>query len=222
MALTMPDYTFPRDMPLRNGFHPFESAQFEPIYGQVSAPTRGGRVQVANVMPPLWGMEFSSHLMPSDEAQDYLSWIQSLRGGGRLFKAWHPLCKYPRAYPAGWKSGFDGTGILTNIAAQRDEISVSDLPAGFKLMCGDMLSIPVGTTGRTLHRVMMPATASGLGVITAKVEPFIPLAVAVESGGPEVLFEKPWCLAVIDASSIRGPWEKGGFGRVSFSAVQTF
>src|SRR5690606_36107334 len=132
MSLTMPPYTFPREMPLRNGFHPFESGQFEPIYTQVSAPTRGGRVQVANVAPPVGGMEFTSHLMPADEAQEYLSWLQSLRGGARLFKAWPPLCRYPRAYPDGWESGFDGIGTLINIAAQRDEITVADVPPAFK------------------------------------------------------------------------------------------
>jgi len=223
MTLTMPSYEFPREMPLRGGLHPFESATFEPSYGQVRAPTRGSRVQVANVSPSLWTMEFTSHLMEMDEAQAYLAWLQSLRGGARLFKAWHPMCRFPQAYPDGWGSlPFDGKGTLASIDAARDKITVGDLPPGFKLLPGDMLSIPLGTTGRTLHRVMMPATASGAGAATITVEPTIPIALTVAEPAQEVLFEKPWCLAVVDADSIRGPWTSGTLGRVSFSAVQTF
>jgi len=230
MALIMPPYEFPREMPLRKGFHPFESGQFEPSYGLVRAPTRGSRVQVVNVATPLWAMEFASHVMPHDEAQAYLAWMQSLRGGARLFKAWHPLCKYPYAYREGWGSlvhadgstPFSGSGVLSSIGEQRDAVTVADLPAGFKLTFGDMLSIPLGATGRSLHRVMVPATANGLGVAVVTIEPSIPLSLAIGEAPPAVLFEKPWCLAVIDADSIRGPWQPGAFGRVSFSAVQTF
>lgn len=230
MTLTLPAYEFPREMPLRGGSHPFESGTFEPVYTQGQAPTRGGRVQVANLGPSLWQMEFTSHVMGEQEAQGYLAWLQSLRGGARLFKAWHPLCEYPQEYPGGWGSmvhaggstPFSGSAVLASISTGRDEIGVTDLPASFKLVPGDMLSIPMASSGRTLHRVMEAVTASGAGGATIRVEPAIPLSMTVGDPAQAVLFHKPWCLAVVDASSISGPWSAGRFGRVSFSAVQTF
>jgi hypothetical protein len=223
MSLVLPAYEFPRAMPLLNGHHPFESAQFEPMYGVVRAPTRGSRVQVANVTPTVWAMEFTSHLMEWKDAQAYLAWLQSLRGGARQFKAWHPLCKYPQEYPDGWGDlSFDGTGTLSNIATARDQITVGSVPSGMKLTPGDMVSIPLGSTGRSLHRIMESATVSGGGSVTLRVEPIIPIGLTVTSPAAEVLFEKPWCLAVVEAESIRGPWQPGQIGRVSFSAVSTF
>lgn len=222
MLLTMPSYTFPRDMPLLNGFHPFETAQFEPMYGIVRAPTRGARIQVANVTPTIWAMEFVSHQMYWEDAQGYLAWLQSLRGGARQFKAWHPLCRYPQEYPDGWGDmSFDGIGVLTNIGSGRDQITVGDVPTGFKLRPGDMCSIPIGESGRSLHRIMETATAT-LGSVTLRIEPFLPIAITVSSPAPDVLFEKPWCLAVVDAESISGPWQPGKIGRVSFKAASTF
>lgn len=230
MSLTLPEYTFPIEMPLRNGFHPFESGEFEPDYSLVRSPTRGGRVQVANVGPSLWKMEFASHVLDHIEAQEYLAWLQSLRGGARLFKAWHPMCAYPYWYRNGWgdlvhaggSTPFSGSGELNSIGTQRDQITVTNLPNGFKLACGDMLSMPLGASGRTLHRVMVPVTANGLGVAVIRIEPSIHISMSVAEPAQEVLFHKPYCLAVVDADSIRGPWQPGRFGRVQFSAVQTF
>ena len=133
--LIMPAYEFPREMPLRwDGVHPFETASFDPFYQQSSAPTMGSRQQVANLGPDLWAMEFTSHAMGFEEAVQYGAWLQSLRGGTRLFKAWHPLFKYPQAYPNGWaglviaggSTPFAGVAELTDIGRM---LGVADMEA---------------------------------------------------------------------------------------------
>lgn len=230
-ALIMPPYTFPREMPVRwDGAPPFERATFKPGYTQAKAPTRGALVQVVNLAPDLWVMEFSSHVMDFDEGQEYLAWLQSLRGGTRLFKAWHPLLEYPRAYVdtgwtglvvAGGATPFAGTGSLLAIALQRDGVSIGGLPAGFELKIGDQLSLELPGGSRSLHAVMEEATADIDGEVDLTIEPIVPLS-ATLSPAPEVLFHKPWCFATLDADSVSGPWEPGQIARVSFRAEQSY
>lgn len=228
MSLIMPAYTFPREMPtLANGHHPFASAQFDPVYDQSDGATRGGSQHVINLGVDLWGMKFQSHIMEYRPAQQYLAWLQSLRGGARLFKAWNPLLRYPQSYPNGWtglviaggSDPFLGVANLADIGEQLDTIDLEDLPAGFDFLVGDMVSIAFGSGLRSLHRVMIDASADGFGEVELTVEPTIPLAVTTDA---EVLIEKPWCLAKVDAKSIQGPFEKGQIARVTFNAIQTY
>lgn len=231
MSLLIPAYTFPRDMPLRaDGVHPFQALSFDIEYVQAKAATRGSLAQVANLAPDYWVMEFNAHPLSEREGMQYHAWLQSLRGGSRLFKAWHPLLKFPQAYSeAGWSglviaggaTPFAGLGALTDITSGRDEITVGALPASFELLTGDMLSIPMPGSQRSLHRIMADATASSGGNVTLRVEPTIPLGIE-ESPSPEVLFEKPYCLAVVDAATIRGPWDGHGHTSISFRAAQSY
>ncbi len=217
---------FPRDMPeTTGGILPFDEATFDTLYTQSSAPTRGGQAQVVNLGPDLWSMRFSTKDMGYEDALDYQAWAQSLRGGARLFKAWHPLLRYPISYRNGFggltRAGggtFDGTCTLTTIGAARDSITLTNLPVGFSLKRGDMVSFPMGAS-QTLHRVMAAATASAGGSVTLTIEPIVPLAAVT---GVTATFFKPWCLAVIDAQSIKGPLSAGQIGSLEFSAVQTF
>lgn len=231
MTLVMPAYTFPREMPLRSdGFHPFEAATFDIAYVQAKAATRGSIAQVVNLAPDYWVMEFQAHPLNEREGMQYHAWLQSLRGGARLFKAWHPLLEFPQAYAddgwdglviAGGATPFAGLGALSEISGGRDEITVGSLPAFFRLLAGDMLSIPMPGSQRSLHRVMADATASSGGNATLVVEPALPLGI-VDSPSPEVLFEKPYCLATVDAGTIRGPWDGHGHTSVSFRAMQSY
>lgn len=219
----------PREMPtMANGFMPFNSAEFEPLYNQSKAATRGSKAQVANLAPELWQMSFASPTVHSDVAMDYLAWISSLDGGEILFKAWHPHLRFPRNYKRGFggltladgATPFDGTCAVESIGTQLDTITLVSVPKTFSLQRYDMVSMPFGPS-RTLHRLIAPAVANNLGKITVTVRPRVPISFMAS---PEVIatFVKPWCLAVIDASSIRGPFGEGQTGSVSFSAVQTY
>lgn len=218
----------PRAMPERDdGLQPFASASFDPAYQQAVAPTRGGRPQVANLGSDLWVMSFETHPLRYDDALDYLAWLQSLRGGARLFKAWHPHLRYPLNYRNGFAGmtrvgggSFDGTCTIDSVGETLDTLTLTTLPDAFILKRGDMISMPFGSS-QTLHRIIAGATANSFGAATVTVEPTIPISFATS---PEVTatLVKPWCLAVVDANSIKGPFQSGQFGTVSFSAVQTY
>lgn len=217
--------TFPRDFPSDTVFAP--GCTFEPSYQQVRAPTRGGGTQVANIGPDLWAMSYQTVPLSLEQGMIWHAWLQSLRGGARLFKAWHPLCRYALAYRTAGYGGltragggaFDGTATLSAIATERDVVTITGLPAGFVFSVGDMISVPFASTGRALLRVVEAATASGAGSATPGVEPFVPLAVAT---GVTVDLTRPWCNAVLDADSVQGPWQLGRRAAVRFSALQVY
>lgn len=217
--------TFPRDMPEPLAVR---SCSFNPLYMQVRAPTRGGLTQVANVAPDLWEMKYETPPLREADAGVWHAWLQSLRGGARLFKATHPLRRYALGYPAGYGAltraggggAFDGTCILFAIGEALDTVTLSTLPASFVLGAGDMLSFPFASgLGQTLHRVVEGATANGSGALTVTVEPTLPLAAAT---GVTVSLLAPWCKAVLDPKSVTGPWQVGRRSAVSFSAVQVY
>lgn len=219
--------TFPRDMPEQAGNRMLiKDCDFKPLYQQTVAPYRGGKVQVANLGADLWSMSYATAPLDYQQAMEYMAWLQSLRGGTRTFKAWHPLRRYPWAYQNGVESmtragggAFDGTCTLSAIGTNRDTITLSNLPANFAFTVGDLVSFPMGSS-QCLVRVMETVTGSGAGSVTLTVEPFVPLAAT--PGTTAVTVIKPWCLAVVDAKSISGPMQPGYVQSVSFQAVQTY
>lgn len=220
--------TFPRDLPELPGNRLlFNQAEFEPQYQNTVSPFRGGLVQVFNLATDLWAMNFATVKMDYQQGTEYMAWLHSLRGGLRTFRAWHPLRRFPFLYPNGFASmtrgtggAFDGTATLTAIGVSRDTITLTQLPSNFAISIGDMVSFPMTGAGQCLLRVMEAATANGVGTVTLTVEPWVPLAAT--AGTNQVTLVKPWCLAVVDAKSIKGPMRPGHYDQITFSAVQTY
>lgn len=214
---------FPRDMPGRLAIR---GCEFNLSYSQSRAPTRGGLVQVVNIAPDLWEMSFETPPMLMAEAMTWHAWRDSLRGGARLFKGFHPLLEFAQAYrTTGYAAltrhgggAFDGTSTLSSIGAARDTVTLTTLPTQFIFTIGDMVSVPFGADGRSLHRVMEGVTASA-GSATLTVEPTVPLAAVT---GVTATLHKPWCKAVIDAGSFSGPWQTGRLSPVRFRAMQVY
>ncbi len=216
--------TFPRDLP-----DPFRirQADFDVDYQQVRAPTRGGLVQVANVGADLWRAKFVTVPLHEEEAEAWRAWLHSLRGGAKLFRMWSPVRRYGINYPngygaltrAGGGSFSAGTATLSAIATARDTITLTTLPAGLVFRLGDLISIPFGTDGRTLHRAVEQATANGSGEAMITVEPTVPIAVTT---GATVDLVKPWCKGVVEANSIKSTWTPGRMCAISFDAVQVY
>lgn len=215
--------TFPRNFPS----YRFRQARFWVDYQQVRAPTRGGLVQVANVGVDLWRARYETVPLREVEAEQWLAWLHSLRGGAFLFRMWNPIRRYTIAHPngfaaltrAGGGSFAAGTVTLTTIAAPRDAVTLSTLPAGFVFTVGDLVSIPFGAAGRSLHRVVLGAAANGSGVATVTVEPTVPLAVTT---GATCDLVEPWCKGVLDPQSVQSGWSAGRVSSVSFDAVQVY
>lgn len=217
--------TFPRDLPEINGKTPFSKCSFNPSYDQLTNPARRGKIQVVNVGVDLWVMEYRTKPLTREQAELFKAWLHSLRGGARTFKAWDARRRRPEAYRAGWDGinragggAFDGTANVDAIGMTRDTVTIDNLPSGFELRIGDMMSFPIGGTSQSLHRVMEGVSANVGGILTATIEPIVPLAAVADV---TCTFEKPWCLAVLDPTSISTPDENEP-GPVSFNAVQTF
>lgn len=214
--------TFPRDLPAA---FPVRGVAFEPRHTLVSAATRGGLVQVAEVGRALWAVRYETAPMRRDEAHALTAWLHSLRGGARLFKAWHPLKRYPLSYPNGWgglviaggATPFTGVCDLNAVGATLDTVDLVNLPASFAFADGDLLSFAYGSAGQALHRVVEAATSNASGAVTLGVEPAIVPGWAV---GADVSLEKPWCKAVLEADSVSVAWQLGQRATISFSAVQ--
>lgn len=216
--------TFPRDLP---DPHNIKSCRFDVQHQQVRAPTRGGLVQVAAVGVDLWVASYETAPMREVEAEAWRAWLHSLRGGALFFKMCNPVRRYALAYPTGYGaltragggSFSAGTATLSAIATTRDTITLTTLPASFVLTVGDLVSIPFGSAGRALHRVVEGATANGSGQATVTIEATIPLAV---STGVTVDLLKPWCNGVVDAKSIKSQWTGGRMCSIAFDATQVY
>ncbi len=214
---------FPRDLPAGIGF---TACRFEPVFRQTRSTTGGGQPQVAEVAPSLWSMKYTTRPLEEAEAEVMRAWLQSLRGGQKLFKAYDPIRQWPLVYPTGFTaltraagSAFDGTATLAAISATLDTITLSTLPSAFRVSVGDMVSISYASGRRTLHRAMEATTASG-GVAAFQVEPILFPGSPVGTAGA-VRLAAPWCPAVIDPNSdIK--WNLGRWAQISFSAMQVY
>lgn len=221
--------TYPRDLPSGNIWR--DTCRMQPLYAQVSAPSRGGLVQVANIGRDRWGFQFETVPLIEPQAHEVQAWVRSLRGGVRLFKARFPLRDYLIAYPSGYGGltrfgggAFDGTATLSAVGVTLDTVSLTTLPAGLVFKAGDLLSIAYASGVQGLHEVMEPANASAGGAVTLAVEPTVLPGFAI---GATVRLAQPFCLAVLDSRSLAPVrWSAGRPGTrrgiVSFSATQTF
>lgn len=219
---------YPRDLPERSdGVLPVAKGDFDIAYNQAVAPLRGSSPQVANLGDDLWKVDYATVNLKHSEALQFSAWLRSLDGGLRTFKAWDPRLKYPQAYKAGFgelvKAGggaFDGSCTVTGFAETLDSVTINGLPNAFQLTIGDMVSFAWAGT-RLLFQLMDSVVANGSGVAVLPIRPLLPISFAIT---PTVsgTFVKPWCLAIVDASSVKGPFQVGQSGPISFSANQTF
>lgn len=184
--------------------------------------TGGASPNVADLGPAYWMASYQTKVLSRAAFEEWAAWLDSLRGGLRMFKGRPARRKWPMAYPKGFGaltvsgSPFDGTGNLASISSTtRDVVTVNQMPVGFSLAVGDFFSIPVGTR-QHIHRVVVAATASGSGTATFSVEPPIrPNATT----GTEVRFEAPYCDMVVTSRSL-SPFANGRGGMVAFEAQQ--
>lgn len=206
--------TFPLD--LTDYLRRARSSSFLPLYTQSQAPTRGGGQQVVNLAPDLWQIDYSMAFGEAD-AKAFLALLQSLRGGLKPFRALDPTARRPRLYGGNW-SPWNGAATMTAVGTQLDTITLAGLGSNLALSPGDLLSIAYADGTQSLHKVMEPVTANGIGEATITVEP------TVRPGWPStagaVTFRDPWCKAIIDPGSLSTRWGLGRQCDINFKAVQ--
>ncbi|WP_107341475.1 carbohydrate binding domain-containing protein [Agrobacterium pusense] len=110
---------------------------------------------------------------------------------------------------------FSSAAVVATIAANRKEISLSSLPAGYIASVGDYIQIG----DKDLHMVMEPMTASGSGVTTQfEVRPHLWPGVTAPVAATLV---KPSCIMAIVPGSISTTADMAtGRGTVTFQAIE--
>ncbi|MBX9707562.1 MAG: hypothetical protein K2X61_06485 [Caulobacteraceae bacterium] len=190
--------TFPRPMPTGG----VESQAFQIARADFQSPTLNGGGGGVTAGFPRWRMAATLANTTADETEDWIAFLDSLRGSQRLFLGRDLTRPYPKAYPAGFSGmtragggSFDGSATGWSINTAGDVASLSGLPAGLALGLKDYVGFRWTTGGsarRALVRVVEPATANGSGVISGlTVEPAVPTLVP---DGAVAFLNEPDCL----------------------------
>lgn len=98
---------------------------------------------------------------------------------------------------------FDGTASAWSVNADRDQPTLTGLPAGFVLSIGDYVMWKWTTSTeprRSLHRVVEAATGDGAGAITVAVEPPLPTLIPAEAVAD---LARPVCIMRLDTAETR-------------------
>lgn len=189
---------------------------FEPIWRRDQSRAADGQTFERDLGPPLWRLEARTRILRPNEMSRWRARVNAIVNKQDAIYG-RPLERtYPISYPRGsWPTGslFSGTGTLSLIATDRQSVSVSGLPAGFKLVIGDMLAI-----GTDLHQAVSDSTASSGGVASA-IAVVPPVWRGVTTGAP-VKLKAPACLMRIDAPSVSAPTQLDGTGAISFRATE--
>jgi hypothetical protein len=182
---------------------------------QEQSTLASGRVLVKDLGSPLWTLRGMTKPLSPNNLDAWRAKLNALENGLQTFYAYPMSRCFPIAYPNGsWPTGaaFNGICTLASINANRKAITLSGLPAGFKLSVGDYLSI-VGD----LHQVMEAATAASGTTTEFEIRPHIwPGVVTPRS----VSVAQPYCIMAIVPGSVASDAQLNGWGSLSFSAME--
>jgi hypothetical protein len=204
--------TYP--MNLLPGF-PGWTTGFSLHWRQEQSTQASGRILVKDMGAPLWTLRATTRGLSPNELDTWRARLTALENGLQTFWGYSMSRCYPIAYPNGsWPTGgaFAGSCVLASIATNRKQISLSGLPAGFQLTVGDYISI-----AGDVHQVMEPATAASGTTGVFEVRPHIWPGRTV---GAAVSVKQPACQMVIMPGSLSSDAQVGGWGSVSFSAIE--
>ena len=204
--------TYPLD--LLPGF-PGWTPGFSLKWRQEQSTQASGRILVKDMGSPLWTLRAVSKVLSPNNLDLWRARLTSLENGLQTFKAYPMSRCYPILYPHGsWPTGvaFSGACQLASIDASRKVISLSGLPAGFKLSAGDYVSV-----SGDLHQVMEPATAAAGITGFFEVRPHIWPGVTAPKAAT---VKQPSCLMAVVPDSVSSDANISGWGSVSFQAIE--
>jgi len=194
-----------------------ETASWQLVHQQEVSGLGTGEFLAADLGAPYWEADVSSRPYTHREARALQARFAALTGSLSAFYLYNPLA----CYPAADRRGFlvDGSTVLVDsVDANRRDLSLKGLPAGYVLTAGDLLAITYLSTRRALHLVVTGGTADGTGDLQVEVAPSVRTGVAADDA---VSLSKPAAkvkllpgtLAVEQASVTRS--------RIRFRARQT-
>lgn len=198
------------------------TVSFDLAYRQEQSRTASGVTYVKEFGFPLWQMKAQSKILSPNNLDYWRARLKALEGGLQTFYG-YPLSRtYPILYPNGsWPTGlaFSGTtAVLNGVNANRKAISVSGLPAAYRVSVGDFFQL--GTTD--LHQALETATASGGGLTPEfEVRPHIWTGVVGgNSPAVPVSVKRPHCIMAVLPGSIGSDSGLDGRGSISFAAME--
>ncbi len=205
----------------------FASCTFDPVQPRSLDRMEGRFTEGQTFGTPYWVASYTTGWLEQDQYGLMDAFMMQASDSGQAFLAYDPFRPRPVTYNkqfqplSGTKAAggvFNGDAVLSQIGSPTS-ITVSGLPAAFRLLPGDYVEIRKSPTLRSLHRIMAPATANASGVVTLTIR--YPLDIGVFKLPCTAHFEKPSCLMQLDPGSVSAPksWGDRGF---NFTATEVF
>lgn len=161
--------------------------------------TAGGATLSSDLGDRLWQGEIALDVMEAREADFAHARINLLRGGGRRFEVYDTRRPYPFHDPEGTILGAAAPAIAALDPDDFRVMSLSGLPAGYRLSVGDYLGYAHDGVRRALHIVQEEVVAAATGV-TPLFE-VLPHRRRGATVGVAVTLVRAHCLAAIDPGS---------------------
>lgn len=182
--------------------------------------TRGGEIIASDNGARLWQAEITLGRTLRAEFAQVRPLLNLLRGAAGSFMMCDPTRPFPQWDPNGSKLG-SAAPVISALPNAR-EISISGLPANYRLMRDDLIGFSYGTNPQrfALHEVVTPKNANASGALTLlEVNPPLRPGAAV---GAAITLIRPVCKAMI----VPGSFKPGGFDATlsegtTFSVIQT-
>lgn len=201
MAITYP-YDILADFP---GW----SVDFDLNYRQETSTTAGGQVFVKDIGSPLWSATYQSRTMRPNELDAWRAKLKALEGGLKQFLGRPTSRCYPIQYPNGTGIGNVSAITVSSISTDRNSVTLSNIPAGYKASVGDYIRIGANN----LHQIVNVTGA------TVEVRPHLWPVSAV---GNTVSLVKPYCFMMVVPKSIATTADATtGRGSITFQAYES-
>ncbi|HEV7345466.1 MAG TPA: hypothetical protein VGN60_07520 [Devosia sp.] len=198
---------------------PVQSVVWELTRQQELTGLGSGEALAADLAPSLWMGEVSLRPLLHTDARAMAARIDMLDGAIHAFYLANPLGWYPKMDPHSTIYGASAP-VLATIAANRKEVAISGLPAGYKLSAGDMFAVDYGSPSRRgLYRLGADVAASGAG-LTALVEVRPHLRPGVTEA-LSVTFARPAAKVKMVAGTVSQQMHSANRTRISFRVIQT-
>lgn len=186
------------------------------------AETGGGEILSARRGARLWSCVVRVTSAKANNQDQIVAFVDVIRQSGASVMVYDPKRAFPQADPGGVLQVGQSCFVLS-IAANRRDVTLAGLPAGYTLTTGDLMSITYGADPdrHYLGRILVGGNfvAGDPNLLTVELVPPLPPGV---SSNDSVQLVRPACKAVYVPGSYQGPTRVPGFDTgFSFNLRQT-
>lgn len=203
MAITYPLSLPDSDAPagLRLTARSVVAVSQSPFTGQQQVQEHGGQ---------WWELEMTLPPMLRDKYEPWTAFLLKLNGMRGTFLAGDPSCRRPRGT-------ITGAPTVNGAHAVRSKtLALANVTVGQTLLAGDYVQVGSGEQTR-LHKVLIDATANGVGQMTFDIWPSLREALA---NGAGVVIEN--CIGTFRLASNQMAWDVslGQFSQINIAAIE--